>query len=62
MESYQESRLTYVKIKMGYHLQYFFSIDKLNSNFEDGLNEGSLWLKRFSKHKYLVKINDINTR
>ena len=62
MESYQGSGLTYAKTKMGHQLQYFYSIDKLNTNFEDGFREGSLGLKRFSKHKYWVKISDINTR
>ena len=47
---------------MGHHLQYFYSIVKLSSNFEDGLNEESLGLKRFLKHKNWVKISDINAR
>lgn len=62
MESYQGKGLAHFKTKMGHLLQHFYSVDSFNSNYEDGLNEGSIGLNRFSKSKCWVNIKNINTR
>ena len=62
MQSFQGPGKSYVETKIGKDLSFLFLNKKLNSNFEEGLEEGSLSLTRLSTFSNWVNINNITKR